>query len=275
MAGNQLTHGRELLAVKAVQQTDHRVATMRMAAAPDPGLRTPRAVRDLSWRSSASPAIAGWRATGRGDCNNTDGVCALSYRNQNTWSVVLAAGDGTRLAALTADAEGNPVPKQFCSLAGDGSLLQDAIGRDAQVAPREQVCTVVSAQHHRYWGPMLSALSAENVIVQPRNCGTANGVLLALMRILDRDPLANIVFLPADHYVQHELVLALGLTEMVNLLGRHPHQLLLLGIEPEEVDPDLGYIVPGHPEASGVRGVLHFVAKPPAHRARALLEPAR
>lgn len=40
-----------------------------------------------------------------------------------TWAVVLAAGDGSRLARLTTDAAGNSVPKQFCSLDGRASLL--------------------------------------------------------------------------------------------------------------------------------------------------------
>lgn len=42
------------------------------------------------------------------------------------WAVVLAAGDGTRLASLTSDDRGRSVPKQFCSLNGGGSLLHAA-----------------------------------------------------------------------------------------------------------------------------------------------------
>ena len=33
-----------------------------------------------------------------------------------TWAIVLAGGSGTRLSCLTADADGEAVPKQFCSL---------------------------------------------------------------------------------------------------------------------------------------------------------------
>jgi hypothetical protein len=35
---------------------------------------------------------------------------------QHDWAVILAAGDGTRLAALTRDINGVVIPKQFCSL---------------------------------------------------------------------------------------------------------------------------------------------------------------
>lgn len=43
--------------------------------------------------------------------------------NRNIWGLVLAAGDGIRLSALTTDPQGIAVPKQFCSLSGDDSLL--------------------------------------------------------------------------------------------------------------------------------------------------------
>jgi len=35
-------------------------------------------------------------------------------REGHLWVIVLAAGDGTRVAALTTDASGGPVPKQYC-----------------------------------------------------------------------------------------------------------------------------------------------------------------
>ena len=47
--------------------------------------------------------------------------------NSATWAVVLAAGDGTRLAALTTDASGNSVPKQFCSLNGGRTLIEETL----------------------------------------------------------------------------------------------------------------------------------------------------
>lgn len=192
---------------------------------------------------------------------------------QRTWAIVLAAGDGTRLASLTTDEHGNSVPKQFCSLNGGSSLLADALQRARHVAPRERVCVIVAERHRRYWQPALWTTPASNVIVQPRNCGTANGILLATLRILERDPLARIVFLPADHYVRNEAALAGSLREVATLLTRNPDELLLLGIEPEEADPELGYIVPVKSAASndGTRAVERFVEKPRASLARELL----
>lgn len=191
---------------------------------------------------------------------------------QSTWAVVLAAGDGTRLARLTTDEHGNSVPKQFCSLDGGHSLLHEAMQRARHVAPRERVCSVVAAHHRRYWLSALWATPRANVIVQPRNCGTANGILLATLKVLERDPLARIVFLPADHYVRDEAALASSLREVATELTRYPQELLLVGIEPEEADPELGYIVPAASRADGtLRAVDKFVEKPAAAVARDLL----
>jgi mannose-1-phosphate guanylyltransferase len=192
--------------------------------------------------------------------------------NRNTWAVVLAAGDGTRLAALTTGANGESVPKQYCSLNGDGSLLHDALERAQRVAPRERRCTIVAAAHERYWRRLLWSSPRGNIIVQPRNCGTANGVLLAVLQVLARDPLADIVFLPADHHVRDESALATSLEQAVSAVHRHPEDIALIGIEPDELDPDLGYIVPQRNLFRGVARVAQFVEKPSQERARVLLQ---
>jgi mannose-1-phosphate guanylyltransferase len=191
---------------------------------------------------------------------------------QRTWAVVLAAGDGTRLAHLTRDARGNAVPKQFCSLNGGASLLQEAMHRARRLVPRERLCVIVAEQHRRWWGPTLWSLPASNIVVQPQNRGTANGILLATLSILERDPLARIVFLPADHYVRDERALGDSLREAATLLTRDLEGLLLIGIEPEEADPELGYIAPAAAGDDGTQHVARFVEKPDLATARSLIE---
>jgi mannose-1-phosphate guanylyltransferase len=190
---------------------------------------------------------------------------------QGTWAIVLAAGDGMRLSSLTTDERGDAVPKQFCSLNGGPSLLQEALQRARRIVPRERVCTIVARQHERHWRHMLWSLPARNVIVQPRNCGTANGVLLGLLHILERDPLAHIVFLPADHYVHDEALLADSMRTAAMFVTRDRDGLTLIGIEPDDIDIELGYIVPGSPVEHGIRRVAQFVEKPMAAFARDLI----
>ncbi len=190
----------------------------------------------------------------------------------NTWAVVLAAGDGTRLATLTTDSAGNAVPKQFCSLSGGKSLLQEAVLRANRVVPAERVCVLVSEQHRRYWPQARWTVRHENVIVQPANRGTAHGVLLGVLSILERDPFARIVFLPADHHVQDESALAEAIRSAATHLTRDSAGLVLIGIEPDEPDPELGYIVPGRVLKDGAQTVRRFVEKPKLALASQLLE---
>jgi mannose-1-phosphate guanylyltransferase len=188
------------------------------------------------------------------------------------WAMVLAAGDGTRLATLTTNERGYTVPKQFCSLNGGPSLLQGALERAQRIVSRERVCAIVGRHHERHWRHDLRLLLPENVIVQPRNRGTANGVLLGLLHILERDRLARIVFLPADHYVHDEAVLADTVRTAARLVSRSWEGATLIGIEPDNIDPELGYIVPGEPvDDNGTRRVAEFVEKPTDAVARALI----
>jgi mannose-1-phosphate guanylyltransferase len=197
----------------------------------------------------------------------------MSHNSRHTWAVVLAAGEGTRLAALTTDSEGNAVPKQFCSFHDDNSLLQDAMQRALRVVAPERLCVIVAEHHRKYWRRALRALPAGNTIVQPRNCGTSNGVLLATLQVLELDPQARILFLPADHYVRNEVALGESLCETADLLATNVHadELFLVGIDPEEADPELGYIEPGLPDANGTRSVARFIEKPTVADARDLI----
>jgi mannose-1-phosphate guanylyltransferase len=192
--------------------------------------------------------------------------------SSDAWAIVLAGGEGSRLHGLTTDASGVAVPKQYCSLTGGQSLLIDTVQRAASVVEPNHICVVVAAQHRRWWEPMCSKMPKSNIIVQPRNCGTGNGVLLPLLHILARDHGARIVLLPSDHYVGDEPALASSLRQAVGALEEHRDELLLLGMHPDDADPDLGYIIPGHNIGPNIYRVERFVEKPSRAAARQLLD---
>lgn len=192
---------------------------------------------------------------------------------QRVWALILAGGDGSRLRALTTKPCGTAVPKQFCSLRGGHSLLEDAISRAAGLVAPERLCTIVAQQHRQWWSEtrMLQALPAANLIVQPRNRGTAIGILYAVLNILARDPHARIVLLPADHYVREESILAAALSAAVERVERDVRRPVLLGLHPDELDTDLGYIVPGAADPRGGACIERFVEKPDAALAREII----
>jgi mannose-1-phosphate guanylyltransferase len=190
----------------------------------------------------------------------------------NHWALVLAAGSGTRLKSLTTDVSGASVPKQFCSLNGGASLLEEALGRAAAVAPPERTIVIVAAEHRRHWQDATPAVPTRNVIVQPRNRGTANGILLGVSAIQVRDADARVAIVPSDHYVEHEDVLARALTKaMVAVGAERAGSVGFLGLTPESADPELGYIVRGEPLGDGSCAVARFVEKPARAEAAKLL----
>jgi mannose-1-phosphate guanylyltransferase len=192
-------------------------------------------------------------------------------RHTHTWALVLAGGEGSRLQGLTRNVHGVVVPKQFCSLQGGPSLLQEALQRAATVASMQHLCTVVAAQHRQWWTSMLGLLRPRNVFVQPHNRGTAHGILLSLLRMADMDPEAMVVVLPADHHLRNEEVMVDALREAADLASAHAESIYLLGIEPEEPDAELGYILPAAGSRRGAAAVARFVEKPAEAEARAMI----
>jgi mannose-1-phosphate guanylyltransferase len=190
--------------------------------------------------------------------------------DETLWPLVLAAGEGSRLRELTTDPQGIAIPKQFCSLQGGASLLQDALDRAAAVASPAHTVAVVASQHRRWWSRALAGLPSENIVVQPANKGTANGILLPLLHIVNRDPGANVVLLPSDHFVEQEGILASAMRDAGRHAADHPDELLLLGLAPDEPDPELGYILPATTRV-GVSPVARFLEKPPVTVARELI----
>lgn len=181
-----------------------------------------------------------------------------------TWAIVLAAGEGTRLRSLTVGDDGQHVPKQYCSLSGERTLLGDTIARVGELgfAPT-RVVTVVAAHHRRFWrresrllGP---AAPAGNLVVQPANRGTAPGLLLPLLTILERAPDARVVVFPSDHHVERLAPLRLALDRAQRVV--EPGTITLLGIAPDADDADYGWIVP-EPGCPIARRVERFVEKP-------------
>jgi mannose-1-phosphate guanylyltransferase len=183
--------------------------------------------------------------------------------------VVLAAGDGTRLSRLTTLGD-VAVPKQFCVLSGGPSLLALALRRAERVVPTANIVTIVAAGHRRWWARELEPWPARNIVSQPRNRGTAAGVLLPLLILHHRDPEARVVLLPSDHYVEQEEPLAVRLGACLDA-AEHERAVVLLGVEPETADTGYGWILPGDEVSPGLRRVEAFVEKPSPDLAQTLL----
>jgi mannose-1-phosphate guanylyltransferase len=186
----------------------------------------------------------------------------MSSRRRNIWAVVLAGGDGRRLSALTRSDSGICTPKQYCSLNGGRSLLQLSLQRALAVTSRKHIVTVVTEAHRHWWESELLRLPYSPIVVEPCNRGTGLGVLLPLLVIARADPEAGVIFIPSDHYVEHEDLLAEYLRQATAPETLDSDKLTLLGITPNAPDSGFGYISPVPDSGVGMRPVQQFIEKP-------------
>jgi len=186
------------------------------------------------------------------------------------WAVVLAGGDGDRVSAITRDAEGRVVPKQFWCFGSGPPMVRWALSRARLVAEASRVLVVVREQHRACWEDALADVPRENILVQPENRGTAAGVMRALVEIQSRAiTTAPVVLLPSDHYVADERVLHHALGAAIRDACHGDPPVVLLGISPAGQEPGYGWILPASP--GPIARVLRFAEKPPAPQVRELI----
>ena len=176
----------------------------------------------------------------------------------NEWAVILAGGDGTRLKSLTRKIAGDERPKQFCSVLGKATLLEETRNRTALELARERTLYVVNRMHEPYYGPVLTDQPANNLVVQPANCGTAPAILYSLLRIAAVDRQALVAFLPSDHYISDDERFMAHIRAALDSARSRPDLIILLGLDPESPEVEYGWIEPaemidGHPRVYGVR----------------------
>lgn len=113
------------------------------------------------------------------------------------------------------------------------SLLREQLERAVALAPRLQVCAVLTKdERSRLEGP-LWFLPRSNVFARPEQIGTAAGILLALLRILERDPGARVVLLPSSQQAHDEEAFRESLLNAAADVAHKPENVILLSVEPD------------------------------------------
>lgn len=189
--------------------------------------------------------------------------------NELPYVVILAGGEGSRLASLTRALYGFDLPKQFAVIAGDRSLLQTTIERAMSITTRDRISVVVSAHQAYIAREQLYPYPGVELIVQPYNLDTAPGMLLPLARIVARSWKARVVFMPSDHYIPNPepLLEALATTTTGPLRDR----IALVGVIPYGPEVEYGWITCGRRLGRGdAFEVTSFREKPDALTADAL-----
>jgi len=190
------------------------------------------------------------------------------------WALILAGGDGSRLRALTRQITGAPGPKQFCPLL-DGETLLDRTRRRVDLLTRgDHQVVVVTRSHEPYYRRLVADLAPGRLVVQPRNRGTAAGLLYPLLRIAELAGDVPVAVFPSDHFVDDDAVFVGAVTAAMAAVGVHPDRVVLLGVEADEPETEYGWIERGEPltvEGEPVFSIRGFWEKPSPGLARSLI----
>ena len=182
----------------------------------------------------------------------------------NEWAVILAGGDGTRLKKLTRHIAGDERPKQFCSVLGRATLLEETQSRTALAVAPSRTLFVVNRLHENFYAQTLADQAPQNLVVQPSNRGTAPAILYSLLRICARDPRAVVAFFPSDHYISDDQRFMAQVRAGLDTARNYRELVVLLGLEPESPEVEYGWIEPGQPipAQAKIYGVRRFWEKP-------------
>lgn len=189
------------------------------------------------------------------------------------WGVVLAGGDGVRLRPLTRFIAGDDRPKQFCSLYGEISLVEQTRRRAQRNIRADQILFSLNRAHEKFYlGARVDCPSQR--VVQPWNQGTAAAILSCLFSIAPKDRDATVAVFPSDHYYSDENAIAEAVERAFVLSYREPEAVVLVGADPQSPPGEYGWIEPG--ASVGTRSdafrVRAFCEKPSPPLARFLKE---
>jgi mannose-1-phosphate guanylyltransferase len=190
-------------------------------------------------------------------------------------AIVLAGGDGSRLRPLGRLIAGKEVPKQFCSITGNQTLLEETLRRTSSAIAPEHTVVVVNREHRPFYQPLLGDLPRMQVVEQPGNRGTGPAILLGLRRLLALGREATVAVFPSDHFVGDDAAFMQQVENAFAAVEEFPQLCVVLGIKPASAEASYGWIEPAARVSSArpdLFGVTRFCEKPDAATADRLLK---
>jgi mannose-1-phosphate guanylyltransferase len=186
--------------------------------------------------------------------------------HHNVWSVILSGGEGERLRPLISQWLGSHKPKQYCTFVGTRSMLQHTLDRADRISAPEHKVTVIARCHHEEALRHFREREAGRLVLQPSNRDTAAGIFLALSHVRAHDSRGTVVIFPSDHFICPEEPFFQMVRSMVRAAKQIEDRLFLLGVAPDRVELEYGWIHQGHPlgriDKHRLHAVQGFVEKP-------------
>ena len=170
----------------------------------------------------------------------------------NPVAIIMAGGVGTRFWPLST----NDRPKQFLTLSGDRSLLQQSCDRISGYIPPERIMVLTQSRFTGLVAEQLPGIPTGNIIGEPLRRDTAAAITIAAIVTQRRFGNAVMVILTADHLIEPEDAFLKAVESAVEASSRD-HVLYTFGIPPTYPATGYGYIEFGR-EILDDSGIKHF-----------------
>ena len=201
--------------------------------------------------------------------NASSSTADTDHKWSRCHAVILAGGSGTRLWPLSR----TQLPKQFLSLNGDQSLLQQTLSRVTDILPAHRTWIVTNEEHVFEVSKQLQDMDPdlqEQIISEPLGRNTLPAIILGLDRIVDIDPQAVVAVFPSDHLIHDQAMWREAMARAYELAAQE--WFVTFGITPTSPETGYGYIARGGDLGHGCYQVQCFIEKPDLSTARDFLQ---
>src|SRR5207253_501289 len=153
-------------------------------------------------------------------------------------ALIMAGGGGTRFWPRSRQKR----PKQFLTLTGERTLLQQAFDRTEGQTPGEQLWVITAGAHRDEAARQLPGVPADRIVGEPCGRDTAACIGLGAALIARQDPAAVMLVMPADHVIEPVQEFRRAAHVAAQLASEHPTALVTFGIVPTYPPTGYGHI---------------------------------
>ena len=173
-------------------------------------------------------------------------------------AVIIAGGSGTRFWPKSRE----NLPKQLLNISGQGTLIQNTVGRISPVIPVENIWVITNEQHAFETCYQLKKMGVppSQLLTEPIARNTAAAIGYSAKILSQRNPDAIMAVFPADHVIT-TIEPFLKLLKQAETIANKNH-LVTLGIKPTSPETGYGYIKQGKAIEENSFKVDRFIEKP-------------
>jgi mannose-1-phosphate guanylyltransferase len=179
----------------------------------------------------------------------------------NHFALIMAGGQGTRFWPWSTAEK----PKQFLSVVGTRPLITQTYRRLRKFIPERNIFVSADKKYFPAVRECLPGFPRRNFIAEPAPRNTAPALIQANILLSRIDPTANLLVVPADHFIADEKTFARQLTAALHYAENRC--VITAGIKPSEPHTGYGYIQfstakGGQDAHSGFFPISQFKEKP-------------